>query len=118
MAQVILNGPVETTRWCIACLMAAKQKQWEMHQEAIQAAYAAPASDDPVVIAWPQALYRELFHGDYRAVCGELPMLGVVDALCWNHVAGVNPTEAPAGPSPLVEARGQVPPGLRRRTRP
>lgn len=108
MAQVILNGP-PPGNWCITCLMDAKQKHWEMSQVQREAGYAAPADGPPVVISWPAALTRELFPGDYRAVCGELPMLGVIDGLCWNHVAGTNPTNAEV---PVLHTSTRLPPGL------
>jgi hypothetical protein len=116
MAQVILNGPPDCPdgRWCPACLMQAKQKQWEINQDQIQAGYDAPAADKPAVIGWPQALTRELYPGYYRAVCGELPMLGLVDGICWNHVAGINPTQAPAA---LLDTKTKLPPGLMKGSR-
>lgn len=114
MGRVIMNGPPDApgaalgTGWCVVCLMAAKQKQWETWQTQIQAGYAAPGDAQPVVIPWPGALTAELSEGLYRAVSGEVPMLGVVDGLCWNHVAGINPTQAPSG----LDTTTKVPPGL------
>ena len=111
MAQVILNGPPDCPdgRWCPVCLMAAKQKQWETYADDIKAGYDAPAEHGKVVIGWPAALTRELFTGWYRAVCGDLPMLGIVDGLCWNHVAGINPTSADV---PQLDTQTKIPPGL------
>lgn len=108
MAQVILVGPAPGN-WCIACLMDAKQKHWEMSADARKAGYEAPASDKPVVIGWPAVLDRELLDGPYRGVCGELPMLGVVDGLCWNHMAGTNPADAEV---PVLDTHTRIPPGL------
>lgn len=112
MARVIMNGP-GPGRWCPACLMDAKQRQWEMFQDEIQAGYEASGDAKPVVIPWPKALDAELFEGEYRAVCGDLAMLGLVDGLCWNHVAGINPTQAEV-PSQL-DTTTKVPPGLLKR---
>ena len=112
MGIVHLTGPPDCPdgRWCVACLMDAKQKQWEAHQEKIQAGYAAPG-DQVTWIPWLTALTPELRPGVYRAVSGELPMLGVVDGLCWDHVAGTNPTRAPGS---LLEPATKLPPGLRK----
>lgn len=116
MAQVILIGPPDAARpWCPVCLMAAKQKQWETYQAEIQAGYAASGDSKPVVIPWPEALTRELFESQYRAVCGDLPMLGIVDGLCWNHVAGINPTQAETPPA--LDTTTKIPPGLLRKGR-
>ena len=95
MGRVIINGP-PPGNWCLACLMTAKQRQWEAHQGEIQAG-ADKGGDELTVIPWPEGLTNELAHGDYRAVCGEFPHLGVVDGLCWAHVAGINPAPMPAG---------------------
>lgn len=108
MARVILNGPPPLERWCPLCLMDAKQKQWEMFQKRIQDGYAASGDTDPVIIRWPDVLTRELCEGAYRAVPGDAPMLGIVDGLCWNHVAGTNPTEMPA----QLDTQTKIPPGL------
>jgi hypothetical protein len=114
MARVVLNGPPDPGdgRWCPVCLMDAKQKQWEMNQDKISDGYAADAATMVVVIPWPDALTREVQRGFYRAVCGDLPMLGIVDGLCWNHVAGINPTNAEV-PTQL-DTRTKIPPGLLR----
>lgn len=109
MAQVIMLGPPAHTRWCVICLMAAKQKQWETYQDQIEAGYKAPADGKPVVIPWPDVLTRELFEGEYRAVPGEATMLGIVDGLCWNHVAGINPTSAEVK---ALDTTTRIPPGL------
>lgn len=110
MGRVIMNGPpdIVTGRWCPACLMRAKQQQWETYQDEIQAGYAAPG-DQTIVIQWPDALTAELYRGAYRAVAGDFPQLGIVDDLCWNDVAGTNPQRAP---SQLLTPAGPVPPGL------
>lgn len=109
MAQVIMLGPPAHTRWCPVCLMAAKQKQWEMFTDEIQAGYAAPADGRPVVLAWPEALTRELFEGEYQAVSADVSMLGLIDGLCWNHVAGINPTSAEVS---ALDTTTRIPPGL------
>jgi hypothetical protein len=117
MAQVIMNGPPDGPGrgWCPVCLMTAKQRQWEMFQEAIQDGYKASGDKPPVIIPWPDALTRELFEGTYRAVSGEAPMLGIVDGLCWNHVAGINPTETE--PVPQLDTSTKLPPGLLKKGR-
>jgi hypothetical protein len=110
VAQVIMNGPPDSNAepWCPVCLMNAKQKQWEAYAYDIKAGYDAPAGGSPVVIPWPAALTRELFAGRYRAVCGDTPMLGIIDGLCWDHVAGINPTAVP----PQLDTQTKLPPGL------
>lgn len=114
MGRVILNGPpdcAEPCGWCLFCLMEAKQKQWELNQDRIKAGAEAPG-DKLTVIGWLDGLTKELLPGWYRAVCGSAPQLGVVDGLCWGHVAGIQPMHrtslvdqngAPAG---LVKGRG------------
>jgi hypothetical protein len=113
MAQVIMNGPPDCPdgRWCPVCLMDAKQKQWEMYTPEIEKAYAASGDDKPTVIPWPAALNRELFPGLYRAVNWDLQQLGLIDGLCWGHVAGTNPTKAEV---PVLDTQTKLPPGLLR----
>jgi hypothetical protein len=102
MGKVIMNGP-EPSGKCIVCLMDAKQRQWEMFAEEIQAGYAAGGDAKPVIIPWSEVLDREVQPGDYRGVCYEFSQLGVIEPLCWHHMAGINPTQvedtAPAVPS-------------------
>jgi len=117
MGRVMMNDPPACPdgQWCPACLMTAKQEQWIMYQDDIEAGYAA-SGEKLTVIEWPQALTKELRTGRYRAVCGEFPMLGIVEGLCWDHVAGAQPRApqpAPAAPG-LIPATGPLPPGLRR----
>jgi hypothetical protein len=102
VGRVIMNGP-PPGNWCLACLMTAKQRHWEANQDDFDKA-AAAGGDKLTVIPWPEALTREIREGIYRAVCGEFPSVGVVEPLCWNHVAGIDPSpvasrlvEAPAG---------------------
>jgi hypothetical protein len=111
MARVIMVGPPDPGegRWCPVCLMDAKQKQWEIHEADILKAYDLPAADKPVVFPWPGALTRELHAGYYRAVCYDFQMLGLIDGLCWNHVAGTNPTRADV---PQLDTQTKLPPGL------
>jgi len=111
MARGVMNGPPPGA-WCLACLMDAKQRQWEMYQAEIQAGYAASGDAKPAVIPWPEALTRELGEGAYRAVCGEIPALGIVDGLCWNHVAGINPSQPDVG---ALDTQTRLPPGLLKR---
>lgn len=115
MGRVVMNGPPECPdgEWCVACLMRAKQRQWEGYQDRIQAGFDAPG-DKTVYVQWPEALTRELRTGLYRAVCGDFPQLGIVPGLCWDDVAGINPTRIPAG---LEVANGPLPPGLLRKGR-
>jgi hypothetical protein len=110
MGQVILNGPPECLQgeYCLSCLMDAKQRQWEAYQEEIKAGYAAPA-DKKTVIAWPPGLTDTLYVGLYRAVAGDYAQLGVVEPLCWTHVAGINPTDTDR--PELIPGRA-LPPGL------
>jgi len=112
MARVIMNGPPPGD-WCPICLMDAKQRQWEAFQDDIQKGYDADADADPVIIPWPAALTKEMLRGDFRAATGEAPSLGIIDGLCWNHVAGINPSPAPAG----LDTTTKLPPGLIKRTK-
>lgn len=111
MGIVHLNGPPDCPQgqWCVACLMDAKQKQWEIQQEMLQAGWAA-SGDSVIYLPWPDALTKELRPGAYRAVSGEFAHLGVVDGLCWDHVAGTNPTKAPS----TLATSAALPDGLRR----
>lgn len=110
MGTVILNGPPECPNggWCLSCLMDAKQRQWEAFQEEIKAGYEADA-DKVKIIPWPVGLTKALFVGIYRAVAGDYAQLGVVEPLCWTHVAGLNPTEQER---PELLAGRMVPPKL------
>ncbi len=115
MGIVHLNGPPDCPSargWCIICQMRAKQKQWEMSEIARQAAYDSPG-DQVKYIAWPAVLTQELQAGDYRGVAGEYPMLGIIDGICWDDMAGVEPTTAPV--PTLLQANGPLPPGLKRK---
>lgn len=105
MGQVLMNGPPDCPdgQWCPACLMTAKQQQWETAQDEIQKGYEA-SGEKLTVIPWLPALTAELRTGRWRAVCGEFPSLGMVDGLCWNHVAGGRGPRAPEQASPLVAA--------------
>jgi hypothetical protein len=112
MGRVIMNGPPDCPdgAWCPACLMIAKQMQWEASQEAIEAGYAA-SGDKLTVIPWLNALTAELQPGRWRAVCGEFMQLGLVDGLCWGHVAGGR-LRSPEAASPLaVPPPGFMPKG-------
>lgn len=119
MGRVVMNGPPElpNSQWCVACLMDAKQRQWEQFADEIQAGYAA-SGEKLTVIAWPDALTKELQAGIWRAVCGDFPQAGIVDSLCWTHVAGINPTPV-NGTSQLLEGTAGAMPGPfgRRQTR-
>lgn len=114
MGQVLMNDPpvCPDGQWCPACLMIAKQQQWETHQDEIQAGYEA-SGEKLTVIPWLPALNTELRTGRYRAVCGEFPQLGIIDGLCWQHVAGGRPHQPQQQASPLVAA----PAGLIKRKR-
>jgi hypothetical protein len=104
MALVHLVGPDDTTGKCVMCLAHAKQLQWNAYQGEIKAAHAA-GGDRVQWLAWLPALDKEILDGPYRAVPGDAPQLGVVDGLCWDHVAGIG---APAPPSPVIPA-GLIP---------
>lgn len=111
MGRVLMNAPPDCPdgQWCPACLMVGKQQQWEMFQDEIQAGYEA-SGEELKVIAWPQALTRELFTGRFRAVCGEFPQLGIVDGLCWHHVAGGRAPQPVQPQAPgLIPATGSLP---------
>lgn len=113
MGRVIMNGPPPDRGYCLACLMTAKQRQWEQYQDEIQAGYAV-SGDKLVVIPWPDALTKEILAGDYRAVAYDFSSVGVVDGLCWGHVAGINPTESPAS---TLDTSAGLGPQHRRRSR-
>lgn len=115
MGRVIINGPPPGRQWCVICLTEAKQKQWEAYQSQIQHGYEMPADAPVTVIPWPDGLTKELQEGAYRAVSGEAPMLGVIDGLCWNHVAGSSPSPAP-DPRQL-DTQTKLPPGFIKRGR-
>jgi hypothetical protein len=108
MGTVHLNGPPLdiAAGACPFCLMHAKQVQWEMYQDEITAGQKA-SGDKMKRIPWPPALDKEIFAGEYLAVPGEAPSLGLV-RLCWDHVAGL---AIPVSPE-LIAAQGPVPPGL------
>ncbi len=110
MGRVIMIGPVDEASACPFCLMAAKQKQWEMYQDQIKAGYEA-SGEKVTVIPWPAALDSEILDGAYRAVPGDAPQLGLVAGLCWNHVAGIGPTRTPSG---LVGGVTGLPAGFRK----
>lgn len=109
MGRVVMNGPSQPGA-CPACLMIGKQQQWEMYQDEIQAGYEA-SGEKVAVIPWPSALDAEISLGHYRAVCGEFPSLGIVDGLCWAHVAGGRPAGAQAQqvPAGLIPSAGPLP---------
>lgn len=88
-----MNGP-PPGNYCLACLMTAKQRQFEAHGGDIEQGY-ANGGDELTVIPWPPGLTSELGPAEYRAVCFEFAQLGVVDGLCWTHVAGINPSGVP-----------------------
>lgn len=113
MGRVTMNGPTPGDH-CIICLMDAKQRQWEMYQAEIQAGYAA-SGEKLAVIPWPDALTREIGRGHYRAVSGDAPGMGIIDGLCWNHVAGINPT---APDMSQLDTQTKIPPGLLKRGKP
>jgi hypothetical protein len=112
MGTVLMNGPPDCPdgRWCPACLMDAKQRQWELNQDEVRAGYQA-SGEKLTVITWPAGLTKTLHTGAYRAVCGDFPGLGIVDDLCWNHVAGTNPSPG----STLATGMAGLPAGLRKR---
>lgn len=93
-------------RPCVLCLSAAKQAQWETFSEMIEGSL--KADDDTVTwVPWLASppLIRE---GNWRAVPGDAPQLGVIDGLCWDHVAGFG---RPKLRAPLLDGAG-LPPGL------
>jgi hypothetical protein len=104
MGTVHFNGPNDPDGKCVICLMHAKQAQWEMHQDEVKAAIAA-SGEKQVWIPWPSGLV--ILDGPYRAVPGDAPQMGLVDGLCWDHVAGLKP----ARPT-FLETPGVMPPGL------
>lgn len=115
MGIVRLNGPPDApggTRWCPICLMRAKQKQWEISADDRAAGDQAPG-DKVTIIPWPAGLTAELQAGWYRGVAGSYPMLGVIDGLCWDDLAGIEPSEPVPESPPLLQANGPLPPGLR-----
>lgn len=112
MGRVLMNGPPDCPdgEWCPACLMDAKQRQWEQYQDEINAGFEA-SGEKLTVIPWPPGLTRLLLTGAWRAVCGDFPNVGLIDGLCWNHVAGTNPTRAAGG---LLDGATGLPAGLRK----
>jgi hypothetical protein len=116
MGRVLMNEPPDCPdgHWCPACLMIAKQEQWVMYQDEIQEGYEA-SGEKLTVIQFPAALGVELRPGRYRAVCGEFPQLGIVDGLCWQHVAGGRAPQPVQPQAPgIIPATGPIP--RRRRT--
>ena len=106
MGRVIVNGPEDCGHkrgWCVICLAEAKQTQWLLTKDDQEAGLKKPG-DELTVIPWMPALYKEMFPGLYRGVSGSAPQLGVVDGLCWNHMAGI----APAHRSSLVDGDGKA----------
>lgn len=116
MGTVIMNGPPDCPNgdWCVSCLMDAKQRQWEQYQDEIQKGHEA-SGEKKTVIPWPAGLTKALFVGEYRAVAGDYPQMGMVDPLCWTHVAGINPSKTEESPSPIVPVPGPLPPSALRR---
>ena len=100
-----MNGPADPFGKCPFCLMQAKQVQWEQYQDDIKAGYQA-SGEKVTYIPWPAALDARLMDGIYRGVPGDAPHLGVMDGLCWDHVAGVREQ------GPLIAANGALPKGL------
>ncbi len=92
---------------CFMCLMAAKQHQWDLYNEPIEAGLAKPDSE-VTWIPWP-AKPPVIREGSWRGVPGDAPELGVCEGLCWDHLAGYKPVRV----STLADGKG-VPPGLLR----
>jgi hypothetical protein len=105
VGTVHLTGPGEPRGKCVFCLAAAKQVQWDQYQDQIRAGFEA-GGDKVTWIPWPPGLDKMILDGPYRAVPGDAPGLGVVDGLCWDHVAGLGQR------SGLAAAPGPLPPGL------
>jgi hypothetical protein len=106
MGTVHYNGPPETERPCVICLMRGKYAQLEAYKSEVDEALKADAGEE-VWIPWPPGI--KIYSGYYRAVPGDAPGLGIVDGLCWDHVAGFG-TPLPAGPA--LDVTTQLPPGL------
>ena len=109
MGRVIMNGPPDapdTAGWCVTCLCLLKQRQYSAFEDDIKAGLEKPG-DELTVIPWPPGLMKELRLGEYRSVPGNAPQLGVVEGLCWDCVAGLQP----AHQSRLVDGAG-IPAGL------
>lgn len=113
MGRVLMNEP-PAGDWCVACLMIAKQEQWVMYQDEIQAGYEA-SGEELKVIPFPPALAKEMQVGRWRAVCGEFPQLGIVDGLCWQHVAGGRAPRPVQPQAPALDTTTKLPPGLMKR---
>ena len=107
MGTVHLNGPDLGGGECVICVSQAKQRQWERYQKDIEAGLSAPA-DETAWIPWPADLDKQILDGRYTGVPGDAPSLGVVRGLCWDHVAGINPS---GSPSSLITG-GPLPRGL------
>jgi hypothetical protein len=114
MGRVLLNGPPpadDAYGYCVICLMRAKQQQWTLNEDKIKEGYAA-SGEKLTVIPWPDGLTNELRYGWYRGVPGDAPQLGIVEGLCWDDVAGMQPAQQsrliPGGVAPpgLIKGRG------------
>lgn len=109
MGIVHLNGPTDATGKCVICLAEAKQKQWETSQDEINAGSAA-SGDKTTYIPWPRGLDNEIQDGRYRGIAGAAPQMGVIDGLCWDHMAGVQEQK----PASALTQEAVIPPGLLR----
>lgn len=129
MAAVTMVGPVlEGIKHlrgavpCPMCLMYAKQMQWTRNLERIEAHHELPETEKQLVIAWPPELEKHIRPGYYRGVPGDSPSMGIIDGLCWDHLAGYDPDwqakqAAAQRRQNLANGNGggPVPPGLRGR---
>jgi hypothetical protein len=112
MGRARLNGPPPNVAddACVICLMAVKQQQWEAFKTDIEDAWAADA-DKLKYIAWLPALDKQIQRGDYLAVCGDFPQLGMI-RICWDHVAGAYASKPLAAD---LDTTTKLPEGLIRR---
>jgi hypothetical protein len=73
---------------CVMCVMVAKLEICERYKDKIEAARKNGVKGD-VWIPYPADV--KIYAGEFRALSGELPMLGVTD-LCFSHCAGFDMT--------------------------
>lgn len=90
MARVIMEGPPpcgEDCGWCVLCISEVKMRHFQASQERIKAGQASPMA--MVRVPWQAILTAALQPGRYRGIAGGAAHLGVIDGLCWDHIAGL-----------------------------
>lgn len=110
MARAHLLGPPPDVAdgACAACLMRAKQAQWEAYKVELEEVWAADADTPVKYLAWLPALDKQIYRGDYVAIWPGAPQLGLM-RLCWDDVAGIDASR-PLGAE--LDTDTKLPPGL------